>query len=151
MITRLYRKHRCNGRNEVNDHYHNNKYVRELRRLIDERTAALTEIEESIRLPNSHPGAPRLQQALGPDSNESGNLQFHAGEGMAPVGIRVSDGKLHSPFGELDEIIGKLIVPAATTMQALSKEGTHRDFRPRVRLRVRVMPKEHEAGDMEYM
>jgi len=48
---------------------------------------------------------------------------------MGPVGIRVSDeGQLQFPFREPDEIIAKLIVPAATTMQALSKWGTHQDF-----------------------
>ena len=50
-------------RDEVSNNYHNlgNKYIRELRHLIDERTAALSEIQRFMRLPDWHPGALRLQ------------------------------------------------------------------------------------------
>ena len=50
-----------------------NRYVEELRCSIDKRTASLTEIEESMRLPASHPDAQKLQQALGPNSSGPGN------------------------------------------------------------------------------
>ena len=41
-------------RDEVSKNYHNlgNKYIRELRHLIDERTAALSEIQRFVRLPD---------------------------------------------------------------------------------------------------
>ena len=75
---------------------------------------------------------------------------------MTPVEVCVSmHGELLFPFKELDEIIGRLIVPAATTMQALSKKGNHKEFRayasgrhslPTVRLRVRTLP-DHVQSD----
>lgn len=79
------------GRNEINDPYHSNKYVRKLRCVSGERTAALSEFELSMWLPDSHPDALRLQQPLGAASNTSGKLWFRAAEDMAPVGIHITD------------------------------------------------------------
>ena len=65
------------------DHHLNevlaNKYVEGLRCLIDERTTALTEIEKSMRLPETHPGRWELQQALSPNLDGSCTHYFHAG------------------------------------------------------------------------
>ena len=107
------------------DHYLSeivpNKYVEELRCLIDERTAALTEIERSMRLPDSHPHAQALQELLaahGDPHPQTFTYSFCADEEEAPVKVRISNqGKLHFPYGELDKIISKLLNPATTTMQ----------------------------------
>ena len=147
-------------REPVSQDYHRlgNKYIRELRHLIDERTGALSEIHRSMRLPDEHPDALRLQQAVGPNTSMAGDgrLLVQAGANMTPVEVCVSmHGELLFPFKELDEIIGRLIVPAATTMQALSKKGNHKEFRayasgrhslPTVRLRVRTLP-DHVQSD----
>jgi hypothetical protein len=161
-------------RNEVNKDYHNlgNEYIRELRHLIDERTAALSEIQKSMRLPYWHPDALRLQRARGPNTNLTGfsRLCFRAVANMAAVELHISEhGHLHFPFKELDEIIGRLVVPAATTMQVLSKQGNHKEFQtyascprnlPLVRLCVRTLPTDYnhasndadsDASDKEYM
>ena len=76
-----------------------------------------------MRLSDTHPGRWDLQQALDPDLMGPSKHYISAGEDTADIRVTTAYGRMYSPLNELDEIIGKLMNPATTTMQALSKQG----------------------------
>ena len=91
-----------------------------------------------MRLPDAHPGRWDLQQALDPDLMGPSKHYISVGEDTKGFRVTTAYRKLYFPLNELDEIISRLMKPATTTMQALSKQGVKcNDFKPSVRLRAR--------------
>ena len=105
-----------NSSKEINDNSY--MYVENLRKLIDERKAALTEIERSMHLDEAQPG---IEGVLGEGKLYSGSVHIHPSPDHATIMVTINQGRMCFPVRELDEIISKLVNPATITMQAMSR------------------------------